>query len=155
MAEDIRKQSVQLAVDDGSVRYELRNMDGEVVGEFSLTPTDLGIYERYARMQEEIGQIVKPFEEMEEDADLARLASATEATKERLYAAVNRMFGRDVAGKLFGNLHPFSPVNGRFYFDRVLEVVGEQINRVFESEARKFGGKVEQYTRRAGARAAK
>ena len=147
--EEVKKnEAVELVVDDGSRRYEIRNTLGEVVGEFTLTPTDLGIYERYAKMQDEIAGIVKPIEEMKDDADLAKLAEATEATKERLYAAINRMFGGDVAGKLFGRLHPFTPVNGRFYFDRVLEVVGAQINAVFESEAAKFGAKVEKYTKK-------
>ena len=140
--------AVTLVVDDGSRRYEIRNTIGEVVGEFTLTPTDLGIYERYAKMQEEIAGIVKPIEEMQDDADMAKFAEATEETKERLYAAINRMFGGDVAGKLFGRLHPFTPINGRFYFDRVLEVVGAQINAVFEDEAAKFGAHVEKYTKR-------
>ena len=105
--------------------------------------------------EDEIEAIVKPIEEMGEDADMMKFADATEATKERLYAAINRMFGGEVAGKLFGRLHPFTPVDGRFYFDRVLEVVGAQINEVFESEAAKFGAHVEKYTNRKQRRAKK
>ena len=155
MSEESKNNVMQLTVDDGSRRYEIKNTFGDVVGEFTLTPTDLGIYERYARMQEEIEAIVKPIEEMGEDADMMKFADATEATKERLYAAINRMFGGEVAGKLFGRLHPFTPVDGRFYFDRVLEVVGAQINEVFESEAAKFGAHVEKYTNRKQRRAKK
>lgn len=149
MSEESKGNVMQLTVDDGSRRYEIKNNLGEVVGEFTLTPTDLGIYERYARMQEEIEAIVKPIEEMGEEADMLKFADATQAMKERLFAAINGMFGGDVAGKLFGRLHPFTPVDGRFYFDRVLEVVGAQINAVFESEAAKFGAHVEKYTNRA------
>ena len=76
-------------------------------------------------------------------------------TKERLFAAINKMFGGDVAARLFGKLHPFTPVNGRFYFDRVLEAVGAQINEVFRSEAEKFAAHVETYTNRAQRRKAK
>lgn len=153
MNEEVKSNAVQLIVDDGSRRYEIKNTLGEVVGEFTLTPTDLGIYERYAQMQEEIEDIVKPMESVGDDPDMATFTGATEETKERLFAAINRMFGGDVAGKLFGKLHPFTPVNGRFYFDRVLEVVGAQINAVFESEAVKFGEHVEKYTNRAQRRA--
>ena len=154
MAEESKKSTTALVVDDGSRRYEIKNTFGDVVGEFTLTPTDLGIYERYAKMQQEIDEIVRPIEEMKDDADMIAFAEATEATKERLFAAINRMFGADVAGRLFGKLHPFTPVNGRFYFDRVLEVVGEQINAGFESEALKFGEHVEKYTNRAQRRKA-
>lgn len=148
--EEVKKNTATaLVVDDGSRRYEIKNTFGDVVGEFTLVPTDLGIYERYTKMQQEIEEIVAPIEAMKDDADLVAFTEATEATKERLYAAINRMFGGDVAEKLFGRIHPFTPVNGRFYFDRVLEVVGEQINATFESEALKFQAHVEKYTNRA------
>lgn len=153
--DDKKNTPIQLNVDDGSKTYEIRNTKGDVIGEFTITPSDLGIYERYARMQDEINDIVKPLEDMGEDFDLDQFAEATEEIRQRLYAAVNKMFGTDEAEKLFGKVHPFSPVNGRFYFDRVLEVVGEQINATYDAETKLFAQHVEKYTNRAQRRAKK
>lgn len=137
----------QLTVDDGSRRFEIKNLRGEVVGEFSLTPSDLGIYERYAQMQDEVNDIVAPMEGVGEQSDIMQLGGALEQTRERLYAAIDRMFGRKgAAQKLFGPLHPLTPVDGRFYFDRVLEAVGNQINDTFREELEKFNANVEKYT---------
>ena len=156
MADEIKKNApIELIVDDGSRTFEIKNTKGAVIGEFTITPSDLGIYERFAKMQAEIEDIVKPIEEMSEDQyDLEHFTEATEEIKQRLYAAINKMFGSDEAEKLFGRLHPFTPVNGQFYFARVLEVVGAQINATFEAETKLFGDNVKKYTNRATRRAA-
>lgn len=157
MADEIKNVNtpVELFVDDGSKTFEIKNAKGEVIGEFTITPSDLGIYERFAKMQDEIDEIVKPIEEMKDDYDLATFTAATEEIKARLFAAINKMFGTNQAEKLFGRLHPFSPVGGEFYFARVLEVVGAQINATFESETKLFGDKVKKYTNRAQRRVKK
>lgn len=138
---------VVLTIDDGAKRYEIKNQFGEVVGEYTITPTDFGLYERFAHMQDELEAITKPLEALDADADMGRFVEATEAIKGRLYAAIDRMFGREgMAERLFGRLHPFTPVNGRFYFDRVMEAVGAQINATFETEAKAFSENVKKYT---------
>jgi len=138
---------VVLTIDDGAKRYEIKNQFGEVVGEYTITPTDFGLYERFAHMQDELEAITKPLEALDADADMARFVEATEAIKGRLYAAIDKMFGREgMAERLFGRLHPFTPVNGRFYFDRVMEAVGAQINATFETEAKAFSDNVKKYT---------
>ena len=156
MAEKMKKAThaqgenatVGLTVDDGSRRFEIKNLRGEVVGEFSLTPSDLGIYERFARMQDEVNDIVAPMEEVDARSDLTQLGGALEQARERLYAAVDRMFGIEgAAARLFGTLHPLTPVDGRFYFDRVLEAVGSRINDAFSEELAKFNANVEKYTK--------
>lgn len=138
---------VVLTIDDGAKRYEIKNQFGEVVGEYTITPTDFGLYERFAHMQDELEAITKPLEALDADADMGRFVEATEAIKGRLYAAIDKMFGREgMAERLFGRLHPFTPVNGRFYFDRVMEAVGAQINATFETEAKAFSENVKKYT---------
>jgi hypothetical protein len=138
---------VVLTIDDGAKRYEIKNQFGEVVGEYTITPTDFGLYERFAHMQDELEAITKPLEALDADADMGRFVEATEAIKGRLYAAIDKMFGSEgMAERLFGRLHPFTPVNGRFYFDRVMEAVGAQINATFEAEAKAFSENVKKYT---------
>ena len=82
------------------------------------------------------------------DSRMKRAGGALEQTRERLYAAVDRMFGSEgAAARLFGTLHPLTPVDGRFYFDRVLEAVGSRINDTFSEELAKFNANVEKYTK--------
>ena len=141
-----KNTAVQLVVEDGSRRYELRNTRGDVVGEFAISPTDIGIFERFAAMQQELEGIAEPFEALEDAGNMTAFVAATSAAREKLCAAIDSMFGREgTAARLFGSVHPFTPVDGRFYFDRVLEAVGAQIDAMFESEAEKFARRVGKY----------
>ena len=138
---------VVLTIDDGTKRYEIKNKFGETVGEYTITPTDFGIFERFVKMQDELEAITKPMEDLDAGTDMDGFVEASEAIKGRLYAAIDKMFGREgMAERLFGRRHPFMPVGGRFYLDRIMEEVGAQINATFETEAKAFSDNVKKYT---------
>ena len=156
MAEELKTSApVELVIDDGSVTYEIKNLKGEVIGEYTFTPTDIGIYERFVQMRNEIDAIAEPLEKMHDSMTVEEFVEASVEIKNRIYDAVNKVFGANGAEKLFAKLHPLTPVGGRFYFDRVLEVVGEQINAAYQAETEKFSAHVEKYTNRAQRRAKK
>lgn len=147
---------IQIPIVDGRKHYQLTNEAGEVVADFHITPTDAGIFERLSKMEDEINDIVKPVEDVGEDFDLVKYGDIAEQVKDRMFAAINKVFGEDVAGQLFARVHPLSPVEGRFYFDRVMEAVGSLIEAAMETETAQFNGeKVKKYTNRAQRRAAK
>ena len=68
-----------------------------------------------------------------------------EATK-RLYDACNFLFDGNFAEAFFGSMHPFSPVNGRFYCENALDAVGKYISRQFDREVAKVNNRVSRYT---------
>jgi len=149
MSEAMKQGSpAALTIDDGSRRYPIVNQYGDEVGEFYLNPGDVGIFERYAAMQAEVEAISEPFKALTDAGDMGAFVAATAEAKARMLAAIDKMFGRPgSAARLFGNCHPFTPVDGRFYFDRLLELVGGQIEAAFESEAAKFSApEVRKYT---------
>lgn len=155
MADESRKIT-QIAIDDGSRTYQLTNEAGEIVAEFSISPTDAGIFERLSRMNDEISEIIKPVEAIGEDFSLEQYGDVAEQVKDRMFAVIDKTLGRSVAAQMFARLHPLSPVGGRFYFDRVLEAVGGIIEAALADEAAQFADeKVTRYTNRAQRRAKK
>lgn len=133
-------------IDDGSRRVPIVNQYGDEVGEFYLNPTDLGIYERYQTMGEEIEQIMTPLADADRITDMGQFAGATAEIKARLFAAIDKLFGYEgAAARLFGSRHPLSPVGGAFYFQLVLELVAREINAAFETEAAAFSQNVKKY----------
>ena len=46
----------------------------------------------------------------------------------------------------FGKMHPFSPVNGRFYCENALDAVGKYISSQFDREVTKINNRVNRYT---------
>lgn len=152
-AREIEKKDVGIVVDDGSVRESIQNQYGEEIGVFCFRPTDIGIIDRYNRVAEDFDKITEPLEHVNIRADgtadeenEAEAVAVKEAT-EKLYAACNYLFGGNMAEAFFGKMHPFSPVNGRFYCENALDAVGKYISRQFDSEVKRVSRRVEKYTR--------
>ena len=141
-----RATPAQFVIDDGSRRVPIVNQYGDEVGEFYLNPTDIGIYERYQTMGEEVEQIMTPLSGTEKIENMEQFVEATKEIKARLFAAVDKLFGYDgAAARLFGNRHPLSPVGGAFYFQLVLELVAKEINAAFDAETEAFSANVKKY----------
>lgn len=141
-----------LTIDDGSKRYELKNQFGQLIGEFIIRPGDIGIFSRFQQMQDEIEEIGKPLEDIDigadgnaENVNDAKAVAVLDEAKDKLFAVVNKLFACEIADRLFGSMHPFSPVNGRFYFEHVLEVIGKVIDSEFGAEATRMNARVQKY----------
>lgn len=146
--------SMNITVDDGSVRVPINNLAGEEIGVFYFRPTDLGIIDRYNSMIGKFDEITAPLENVsispdgtaEDMADSEAVQALHEAEK-RLYDVLNVMFGGNMAEAFFGKMHPFSPVNGNFYCENAIEAVGAFISKQFEVETDKMNKRVAKYTK--------
>ena len=154
MAEEIKNNQnfTGIVVDDGSVRESIRNKHGEEIGVFYFRPTDVGIIDRYNKIAADFEKITAPLENVNinpdgtvDEKDEAERAAMQEATK-RLYDACNFLFDGNFAEAFFGSMHPFSPVNGRFYCENALDAVGKYISRQFDREVAKVNNRVNRYT---------
>ena len=154
MAEEIKNTQnfTGIVVDDGSVRESIRNKHGEEIGVFYFRPTDVGIIDRYNKIAADFEKITAPLENVNinpdgtvDEKDEAERAAMQEATK-RLYDACNFLFDGNYAEAFFGSMHPFSPVNGRFYCENALDAVGKYISRQFDREVAKVNNRVSRYT---------
>lgn len=160
MADNITNMNLNITVDDGYRRIPINNSYGDEIGVFYFNPTDMGIIERYNRLADTFDTITEPIEALNfgpDGEDEPSVAQQTEALKEaenRLYEAVNELFGGDFAGAFFGKVNPFSPVNGSFYCEEALRRVGEFISAQFDAETKKFDERVKKYTNRKQRRTA-
>ena len=138
MEENIQKNDEFLVIDDGSKRVPIRNLEGEEIGVFRFRPTDFGIVKRYNETVARLSEIVEPLEN--DDSD-----EAFEKAKKALYEACDYIFGGNMSEAFFGRVSPFSPVNGRFYCEQALEVVGDYIGKQFDAEVKKIRKRVSKY----------
>ena len=142
----------QITVDDGSVKVPVRNKHGDEIGVFYFSPTDTGIYDRYNEIIGKIDEIIAPLEHVNispdgtaEEGDRAGIEAMHEATK-RLYEAIDYLFGGNMSEAFFGKVHPFSPVNGAFYFENALDSVGQFIASQHDREVAKINKRLTKYT---------
>lgn len=154
MAENMKNTALGIVVDDGFQRVPITNKYGDEVGVFYFNPTDIGIVERYNRLAEKFDSITEPLQDVDANDESSEIKGLDEA-KERLFEAVNELFGGNAAEAFFGKVHPFSPIDGKFYCETVLAAVGQFIGEQFEAETKKMSARVEKYTNRATRRAKK
>lgn len=152
---------MEIVVDDGSVRVPIKNLYGEEIGVFRFRPTDVGMIDRYNAMAADFDKITEPLESVNIEADgtvdendEAGFAALKEAQR-RLYEACDYMFGGNMSEAFFGQMHPFSPVDGRFYCEQALERVGTFIGKQFDTEVEKVKSRVAKYTHGYAARTGK
>ena len=141
-----------IVVDDGRRRVPITNIYGDEIGVFYFNPTDMNIIERYNKLAKSFDTILEPLEQIKddsdnEDANNIRMEAYKEA-ENRLNEAINELFGADASGAFFGNVNPFSPNEGKFYCERVLEVVGKYIADQFKVETEKLNSRIDKYTRK-------
>lgn len=154
MAEEIKNNQTftGIVVDDGSVKESIRNKHGEEIGVFYFRPTDVGIIDRYNKVAADFDKITAPLEDVNinpdgtvDEKNEAEQTAMQEATN-RLFEACNYLFDGNFAEAFFGQMHPFSPVNGRFYCENALDAVGKYISRQFDREVTKVNNRVNRYT---------
>lgn len=144
-------KTLKIVVDDGAVKVPVYNTHDVEVGMFYFHPTDIGIVQRYNKFAEDFPKILEPLEHVsinpdgtgESDED----TQALQAAEKRLYEACDYMFGGNMSEAFFGDMHPFSPVNGLFYCENVLNSVGSFIQMQFDSEVKKINARVSKYTK--------
>lgn len=153
MAEQISNKNINgIVVDDGSVKESILNKQGEEIGVFYFRPTDVGMIDRYNKMASDFDKITAPLEHVNinpdgtvDEKNEAEAAAMKEAV-DRLYEACNYLFDGNFSEAFFGKMHPFSPVNGRFYCENALDAVGKYISRQFDREVIKVNNRVNRYT---------
>lgn len=144
--------AMEITVDDGSVEVPIRNKRGEKIGVFYFRPTDIGIVDRFNKLAADFDKITAPLESVNirpdgtvDEKNEAEIAALKQA-EQNLYAACDALFGGNMSEAFFGQMHPFSPIDGRFYCENALDAVGDYIFRKFSREVKKVNTRVEQYT---------
>lgn len=151
MADNIKPFGIK--VDDGRRRVPITNSYDDEVGVFYFNPTDINIIERYNNLAKNFNHVLEPLENLpdsdenanDEGIDMQRIDALNEA-KNRLCEAVNELFCADCVEAFFGSIHPFSPFDGKFYCEVVLEAVGKYISEQFKVETEKVSKRVAKYT---------
>lgn len=141
-----------IVINDGSVKVPITNQFGDQLGVFYFHPSDVGILDRYNRVVADFDKITAPLEQVNINSDgtadeenEAEWATVKEA-EAKLYEACNFLFGGNFAEAFFEKVHPFSPVNGCFYCENVLDAVGQYISKQFDKEISKINSRVNRYT---------
>lgn len=139
-----------IVVNDGRRRVRIQNQLGEDIGVFMFNPTDLNIINRYNEVADQFKDVVAP---LKGASITAEGDAADEESIEILNAAENKMIelldyviGGDSRAAFFGKVQIFSPSDGSFYCENVLNALGQYISMKFDKEIHAINSRVEKHT---------
>lgn len=144
-------------IDDGTREIPIKNKFGKLICNIYIRPADISILDRYQRLTDDFEDIIKPLQTVninpdgtaafEEEWDA--LKKAEDVLKKRL----NEVFDMEEADEIFKTRNPFSSINGKFFCESVIEVIGNLITDSIEEaydESEKRMGKYLKDIKKAG-----
>ena len=144
-------------IDDGTREIPIKNKFGKLICNIYIRPADISILDRYQRLTDDFEDIIKPLQTVninpdgtaafEEEWDA--LKKADDVLKKRL----NEVFDMEEADEIFKTRNPFSSINGKFFCESVIEVIGNLITDSIEEaydESEKRMGKYLKDIKKAG-----
>lgn len=128
-----------IRLDDGTREYTIENNYGEEICKLHFRPGDISIADRWDRMHTKFADAMKPLENIGIKADgTAESDSDVEALREAdglLRGAFTELLDSKDVGDIFLTRSPFSGVGGKFFCERVIEMLDGIIGSVLEEEA--------------------
>lgn len=136
-------------IDDGTREIPIKNKFGKLICNIYIRPADISILDRYQRLTDDFEDIIKPLQTVninpdgtaafEEEWDA--LKKAEDVLKKRL----NEVFDMDEADEIFKTRNPFSSINGKFFCESVIEVIGNLITDSIEEAYEESEKRMEKY----------
>lgn len=142
-----KNEGLSIVIDDGRIAVPISNTLGERVGTFYFNPTDIGIIDRFRTASERFETVVEPLNVLTEESTEEEQFTAFAEAKKRLFEVCNELFGGNMSEAFFGSVEPFSPTDGVFYCEKVLNAVSEFVSNQFDKEAAKINARVSKYTK--------
>lgn len=126
-------------LDDGTREYLIQNQYGEEICKLHFRPSDISLADRWDKMQDKFVEAVKPLESIGVKADgTAETDNDIDALREadqNLRAALAELLDSSDIGDIFRTRNPFSSVGGKFFCERVIEMLDSIISGVLAEEA--------------------
>ena len=133
-----------IKVSTGLKVYDIEDENGNVRGQISFNPSDLGFYDRATQFYDDMQAMVDSIENDDSIVGMEKVSAADKAMKEKL----NQLFDDENASKVvFGNQNCFNTLNGVSFVERFLNAFMPIIKKEFEKEQKNSQKRIEKYTK--------
>ena len=124
--------------------YDIEDENGNVRGQISFNPSDLGFYDRATQFYDDMQTMIDSIENDDSIVGMEKVSAADKMMKEKL----NQLFDDENASKVvFGNQNCFNTLNGVSFVERFLNAFMPIIKKEFEKEQKNSQKRVEKYTK--------
>ena len=133
-----------IKVSTGLKVYDIEDENGNVRGQISFNPSDLGFYDRATQFYDDMQTMIDSIENDDSIVGMEKVSAADKMMKEKL----NQLFDDENASKVvFGNQNCFNTLNGVSFVERFLNAFMPIIKKEFEKEQKSSQKRIEKYTK--------
>lgn len=133
-----------IKVSTGLKVYDIEDENGNVRGQISFNPSDLGFYDRATQFYDDMQTMIESIENDDSIVGMEKVSAADKVMKEKL----NQLFDDENASKVvFGNQNCFNTLNGVSFVERFLNAFMPIIKKEFEKEQKSSQKRIEKYTK--------
>lgn len=133
-----------IKVSTGLKVYDIEDENGNVRGQISFNPSDLGFYDRATQFYDDMQTMIDSIENDDSIVGMEKVSAADKMMKEK----INQLFDDENASKVvFGNQNCFNTLNGVSFVERFLNAFMPIIKKEFEKEQKNSQKRVEKYTK--------
>lgn len=137
-------------VDDGTREIKLENTFHEEICTLRLRLSDIGIVDRYNDMVNHFQETIASLKDISFNADgtasFMQDWDLLKRVEKEVIDQINVLFDFKDAEKIFKTRNAFSSVNGKFFVEEILTVLGQVIHQNVEAEAEKAQQRTAKYT---------
>lgn len=131
--------NMELTIDTGLKTYTVKNTQGKKIGELVFNPTDTDIIKRYDEVISKLDQYESLIKENNGPESVVMVS-------DRIKQDITYIINGDSDIAFFSVQSPLTMINGKFYFENVLETISAVIKREFNIEMQKTTKRIKQYT---------
>ena len=118
---------MELVIDRGVKSYDVKDIDGTLLGVIKINPADIGISGRFVSARNAIAELA---EQAKQDMTPEKILAMDTTIK----AELNKVFGSDVSSVFFGGLSALALADdGAFVFEKVLEAVAPLVEEAHKA----------------------
>lgn len=138
-------------LDDGTRELTINNKYGQEICKLHVRTGDIGIIDRYNGLLKDFDKIIEPISKVnmksdgtssfEEDWEIIK------SVEKELIDRLNIMFDTQDISKLFETRNAFSTIDGTFYVEKVIEMLGNVVSEAIAKETERTQQRISKYTK--------
>ena len=137
-------------VDDGYRKIPVWNQLHEQIGTLRYNPTDINMVNRFREISNKFENITKIAAEANINPDGTgedeESIDALNRAEKELVDALDYLLQSDSKAAFFSVVNPFTPVNGSFYCENVMEMLTAFISKAFNAEIERVNTRLSKQT---------
>lgn len=138
-------------LDDGTVELIIQNNYGQEIAKIHVRTGDISIIDRYNALLKDFDKIVAPLQNVNLKSDGTSSFeddwAIIKGVERDVIGKLNAIFDTNEIEKLFENRNAFSTINGVFYVEKVIDMLGNVVSETIAEETKKTQKRVEKYTK--------